>query len=73
MTVRFLVEHGMIAQRDFVGIKATSVQHQIYHPNCKMHSDHLSDVKWAVCSAKQKRCPHESYFYGHFPVLYRLF
>ncbi|MCL4139654.1 UNVERIFIED_CONTAM: hypothetical protein GTU68_059467, partial [Idotea baltica] len=33
VTVRYLDENGMITRRDFVGIEATSVQHQIDHLN----------------------------------------
>lgn len=45
VTVRFLNEDGMIDRRDFVGIEATSVQHQIDHLNGKLYFDHLSKVK----------------------------
>ena len=36
VTVRYLDETGKITQRDFVGLDATSVQHQIDHLNGKM-------------------------------------
>jgi len=45
VTVRYLDENGMIARRDFVGIEATSVQHQIDHLNGRMYFDNLSKVK----------------------------
>jgi peptide deformylase len=45
VTVRFLDENGMINRRDFVGLEATSVQHQIDHLNGKMYFDNLSKVK----------------------------
>ncbi len=45
VTVRFLNEDGVIDRRDFVGIEATSVQHQIDHLNGKLYFDHLSKVK----------------------------
>ena len=45
VTVRYLDENGVIARRDFVGIEATSVQHQIDHLNGRMYFDHLSRVR----------------------------
>ena len=45
VTVRYLSEQGMIERRDFVGLAATSVQHQIDHLNGKMYFDNLSRVK----------------------------
>jgi len=45
VTVRYLSEQGVIERRDFVGLAATSVQHQIDHLNGKMYFDNLSRVK----------------------------
>ena len=45
MTVRFLNEAGAVEERDFIGLWATSVQHQIDHLNGRMYFDHLSKVK----------------------------
>lgn len=45
VTVRYLGEQGVIERRDFVGLAATSVQHQIDHLNGKMYFDNLSRVK----------------------------
>lgn len=45
VTVRYLDESGMINRRDFVGLEATSVQHQIDHLNGRMYFDNLSKVK----------------------------
>lgn len=45
VTVRYLDETGSISERDFVGLEATSVQHQIDHLNGKMYFDNLSKVK----------------------------
>lgn len=45
VTVRFLNDQGVAEERDFVGIWATSVQHQIDHLNGKMYFDHLRPVK----------------------------
>jgi peptide deformylase len=43
--VRFLNEQGAVEERDFVGLWATSVQHQIDHLAGRMYFDHLSKVK----------------------------
>ncbi len=45
VNVRFLNADGAIERRDFVGLWATSVQHQIDHLNGKMYFDRLSRVK----------------------------
>ncbi|CUH66273.1 Peptide deformylase [Thalassovita gelatinovora] len=45
VTVRFLNEQGAVEDRDFVGLWATSVQHQVDHLNGKMYFDHLSRMK----------------------------
>jgi peptide deformylase len=45
VTVRFLNEQGQWDRHDFVGLWATSVQHQIDHLNGKMFFDHLSRTK----------------------------
>ncbi len=45
VTVRYLSEQGVIERRDFVGLAATSLQHQIDHLNGKMYFDNLSRVK----------------------------
>ncbi|MEE4346728.1 MAG: peptide deformylase, partial [Paracoccaceae bacterium] len=41
----FLNENGEVEERDFVGLWATSVQHQIDHLAGRMYFDHLSKVK----------------------------
>jgi len=45
VTVRFLNEAGETEERDFVGLWATSVQHQIDHLNGKTYLDHLSPLR----------------------------
>ncbi len=45
VTVRFLNADGAWEERDFVGLWATSVQHQIDHLNGRMYFDHLSKLK----------------------------
>ena len=55
VTVRFLNENGEIDQREFVGIEATSVQHQIDHLNGRMYFDRLSKVKRDMLLRKAKK------------------
>ena len=45
VTVRFLNDQGETEERDFVGLWATSVQHQIDHLNGKTYVDHLSPLR----------------------------
>ena len=45
VTVRFLNAEGEVEERDFVGLWATSVQHQIDHLDGRMYFDRLSRVK----------------------------
>lgn len=45
VSVRFMDESGIYVRRDFVGLEATSVQHQIDHLQGKMYFDRLSKVK----------------------------
>ena len=45
VTVRFLNAQGMIDRREFEGLWATSVQHQIDHLNGKVFVDRLGKVK----------------------------
>lgn len=55
VTVRFLNEQGETEDRDFVGLWATSVQHQIDHLNGKMYFDNLSKVKRDMLIRKAKK------------------
>ncbi|WP_170641433.1 peptide deformylase [Ruegeria conchae] len=55
VTVKFLNEQGIIDRRDFVGIEATSVQHQIDHLNGRMYFDRLSKVKRDMLLRKAKK------------------
>jgi peptide deformylase len=43
--VRYMDETGAVVERDFVGLDATSVQHQIDHLNGKLYLDRLSKMK----------------------------
>lgn len=45
VTVRFLNADGVVEERDFVHLWATSVQHQIDHLNGRMYFDRLSKLK----------------------------
>ena len=45
VTVRFLNDAGQIEDRDFVGLWATSVQHQIDHLDGRLYVDHLSPLR----------------------------
>ncbi|WP_297773145.1 peptide deformylase [uncultured Roseovarius sp.] len=45
VTVRFLNADGEVEERDFVGLWATSVQHQIDHLQGRMYFDRLGRVK----------------------------
>ncbi|WP_299968126.1 peptide deformylase [uncultured Roseobacter sp.] len=45
VTVRYLDESGTVVERDFTGLEATSVQHQIDHLQGRMYFDRLSKVK----------------------------
>ncbi len=55
VTVRFMNETGEVEDRDFVGLWATSVQHQIDHLNGKMYFDHLSKLKRDMLIAKARK------------------
>ena len=48
-------ENGEIAEKDFVGLWATSVQHQIDHINGRMYFDHLSKVKRDMLIRKARK------------------
>lgn len=52
VTVRFLNADGVLEERDFVQLWATSVQHQIDHLNGKMYFDHLSPLKRKMLIAR---------------------
>ena len=55
VTVRFLNDQGEIEDRDFVGLWATSVQHQIDHLNCRTYLDHLSPLRRKMLVQKAKK------------------
>lgn len=55
VTVRFLNDKGEIEEKDFVGLWATSVQHQIDHLNGRMYFDRLSKVKRDILLRRAKK------------------
>lgn len=55
VTVRFLNAAGEVEEKDFVGIEATSVQHQIDHLNGRMYFDNLSKVKRDMLLRKARK------------------
>lgn len=55
VTIRYLDENGVIDRRDFVGLEATSVQHQIDHLNGRMFFDNLSKTKRDMLLRKARK------------------
>ena len=55
VTVRFLNEAGVYDRDEFVGLWATSVQHQIDHLNGKMYFDNLTPTKRAMLLKKAQK------------------
>ena len=55
VTVRFLNEAREMEERDFVGLWATSVQHQIDHLAGRMYFDRLSKVKRDMLLRKARK------------------
>jgi peptide deformylase len=55
VTVEYLNADGALQQRDFVGLWATSVQHQIDHLAGKMYFDHLSPLRRKMLLAKAEK------------------
>ena len=55
VTVRFLNAGGEVEERDFVGLWATSVQHQIDHLQGRMYFDRLGRVKCDMLLRKARK------------------
>ena len=55
VTVRFLNDQGEVEDRDFVGLWATSVQHQIDHLNGRLYVDHLSPLRRKMLVARSAK------------------
>ena len=54
-TVRFLNAQGVIDRRDFEGLEARSVQHQIDHLAGRMYFDNLGRVKRDMLIRKARK------------------
>jgi len=55
VTVRYMDETGVVTRRDFVGLEATSVQHQIDHLAGKMYFDTLSKTRRDMLLRKARK------------------
>lgn len=55
VTVRFLNDQGVMEDRDFVALWATSVQHQIDHLEGRMYFDRLGPVKRDMLLRKARK------------------
>ena len=55
VTLRFLNAAGKVEEKDFVGLWATSVQHQIDHLDGRMYFDNLSKVKRDILLRKARK------------------
>lgn len=55
VTVRFLNAEGVVEDRDFVNLWATSVQHQIDHLAGRMYFDRLSPLKRRMLIARSDK------------------
>ncbi len=55
VTVRYMNSEGLMEDRDFVNLWATSVQHQIDHLAGKMYFDHLSTLKRKMLLARAEK------------------
>ncbi|HEY9040220.1 MAG TPA: peptide deformylase [Roseovarius sp.] len=55
VTVRFLNAGGEVEERDFVGLWATSVQHQIDHLNGRMYFDRLTKLRRDMLLRKARK------------------
>ncbi len=60
VTVRFLNFDGVVEERDFVGLWATSVQHQIDHLSGKLYFDHLSALRRKMLIARSAKLRRET-------------
>jgi peptide deformylase len=55
VTVQFMAADGTVRTQDFVGLWATSVQHQIDHLNGKLYFHHLSKTKRDILLRRAKK------------------
>lgn len=59
VTVSYMNKHGKQTEKDFVGLWAVSVQHQIDHLNGKMFFDYLSNVKRKMLIRKSQKLSNQ--------------
>jgi peptide deformylase len=57
--VRFLDRDGAEQERDFEGLRATCVQHEIDHLNGRLFIDYLSAMRRQMITAKMKKLKRE--------------
>jgi len=55
VTVRFVNDQGVMEDRDFVGLWATSVQHQIDHLAGRVYVDHLTPLRRKMLVARSAK------------------
>ena len=55
VTVRYMDENGVYTRRDFVGLEATSVQHQIDHLAGRRYFDNLSKTRRDILLRKARK------------------
>ena len=55
VTISYMDENGITVHKDFVGLWATSVQHQIDHLDGKMYIDRLSRMKREMILKKARK------------------
>lgn len=55
VTVAYLDQDGQAVEKEFIGLAATSVQHQIDHLGGRMFFDHLSPMKRRMLLAKHAK------------------
>ena len=57
--VSYLDKHGELQERDFEGIWAVCVQHEIDHLNGKLFIDYLSPMRRSMITSKMKKLKRE--------------
>ena len=64
VTVRYMNAQGLMEDRDFVHLWATSAQHQIDHLAGRMYFDHLSGLKRAMLITKASKLVRKDRAHG---------
>jgi len=57
--VRYLDEHGKLQEREFGGLRATCVQHEIDHLNGRLFIDYLGAMRRQLITSKMKKLKRE--------------